>query len=119
MSLLRHLIPRPLQTVLVRRVALASHARAMQYRQISYTPPRHADIRDPQLMAALQHTKFFKEIQANPEVRDALLDAVKVLQEEGALSCSRRQQHRCDGEMRPAYPLKLCPAKVSTPTSLQ
>lgn len=37
-------------------------------------------------MATLRHTKFFQEIQANPQLRDALMDAAKVLQEEGALA---------------------------------
>lgn len=89
MSFLRPLVSRPLRTVLNQRVVLASHAH--QHRRISFTPPRRQSNPSPEeLMATLQHTSFFKEIQSNPELKDALMDAAKVLQEEGEFFGSMR-----------------------------
>ncbi|KAI0347044.1 hypothetical protein BDW22DRAFT_1425124 [Trametopsis cervina] len=54
-----------------------------QTRQFSVSPRRQATPSPDELMSTLRHTKLFKEIQANQELREALMDAVKALQEEG------------------------------------
>lgn len=84
MSIVRCLLSRPLTTVRTQRIVLNNHAHHPR-RQISFTPQRRQSSPSPEeLMATLRHTKFFKEIQSNPELREALMDAARVLQEEGA-----------------------------------
>lgn len=58
-------------------------------RCFSTTPARaNADDKTGEMMSAIRESKFFKDLQAKPEIAKVMMDTVKVLKEESACALS-------------------------------
>ncbi len=82
MSILRLTLSRPLRSVSLAKAhsgVCTRHAR-----QFSSSLRWQASPTPEEFLSKWKHTKLFKDIQANKELRDTLMDAARVLQEEGA-----------------------------------